>query len=37
MNWRKGKIDKLILGNDGLVRGVELSANHSTMEKLTTI
>ena len=37
MNWRKGKIDKLIFGNDGLVRGVELLAYQSKREKLTKI
>ena len=37
MNWRKGKIDKLIFGNGGLVWGVELLVYQSKKEKLTTI
>ena len=37
MNWRKGKIDKLIFSNDGLVRGIELLVYQSKKEKLTTI
>ena len=35
MNWRKGKIDKLIFSNDGLVRGIELLVYQSKKEKLT--
>ena len=37
MNWRKGKIDKLMFSNDGLVRGIELLVYQSKKEKLTTI
>ena len=37
MKWKKGKIDKLIFGNDGLVRGVELLVYQSKKEKVTTI
>ena len=37
MNWRKGKIDKLIFSNDGLVYSIELLVYQSKKEKLTTI
>ena len=37
MNWKKRTIDKLIFGNDGLVRGVELLVYQSKKEKVTTI
>ena len=37
MNLRKGKIDKLVFGNDGSVRGVEVLVYQSENEKLTTI
>ena len=37
MKWKKRTIDKLIFGNDGLVRGVELLVYQSKKEKVTTI
>ena len=37
MNLRKGKIDELVFGNDGSVRGVEVLVYQSENEKLTTI
>ena len=37
MKWRKGKIDKPIFGNDGLVQGVEILVYQSKKQKLITI
>ena len=36
INWRKGKIDKVIFGYVGLARGVELLVYQSKREKLST-
>ena len=36
INWRKGKIDKVIFGYVGLARGVELLVYQSKKEKLST-
>ena len=37
MYWRKGKIDKLIFGRDGLVRGLELLVHQLKKQKLRKI
>ena len=37
MRWRKGRIEKLIRGNDSLVRGVELKVNLRSSGQTMTI
>ena len=37
MTWRKGRIEKLIEGKDGLVRGAEMKVYQSAKDKVTTI
>ena len=37
MRWRKGRIEKLIRGNDSLVRGVELKVNLRNSGQTMTI
>ena len=36
MTWRKGRVEKLIEGKEGLVRGTEIKVYHSTKDKITT-
>ena len=36
MTWRKGPVEKLIEGKEGLVRGTEIKVYHSTKDKITT-
>ena len=37
MAWRKGRVEKLIEGKEGLVRGNEIKVYQSTKDKITTI
>ena len=37
MTWRKGRVEKLIKGKDGLVRGAEIKVYQSTNDKITII
>ena len=37
MTWRKGRVEKLIKGKDGLARGAEIKVYQSTKGKIATI
>ena len=37
MTWRKGRVEKLIKGKDGLVRRAEIKVCQSTKDKITAI
>ena len=37
LEWRKGRVEKLIEGRDGLVRGAEIKVYQSTNDNITTI
>ena len=37
MTWRKGRVEKLIKGKDGLARGAEIKVYQSTKDKIATI
>ena len=37
LEWRKGRVEKLIEGRDGLVRGAEIKVYQSTKDNITTI
>ena len=37
MIWRKGRVEKLIEGKDGLVWGAEIKVHQSTKDKITTV
>ena len=37
MTWRKGRVEKLIKGKYGLVRGADIKVYQSTKDKITTI
>ena len=37
MTWRKGRVEKLIEGKEGLVRGTEIKVYHSTKDKITRL
>ena len=37
LEWRKGRVEKLIEGRDGLVRGAEIKVYQSAKDNITTI
>ena len=37
LEWRKGRVEKLIEGRGGLVRGAEIKVYQSTKDNITTI
>ena len=37
MTWRKGRVEKLVKGKDGLVRGAQIKVYQSAKDKITTI